>query len=94
MLETVNFEVALVTGGDALSVKVFHNQRTIVAYIQGYILDDLGSLHELSAMRRREQYLAVFNQNQDIILEKIVEKFNRNEQITIQLISNDFLTED
>jgi hypothetical protein len=54
-------------------------------------LDDLGSLHELTTMKRREQYLAVFNQNQEIILEKIVEKFNKNEQITIQLISNDFL---
>jgi hypothetical protein len=91
MLETVNFEVALVKGGEAIRVEVFYKNRTITAYIEGYILNDLGSVNALTLAKRAEQYLTIFNENQDFILEKIVEKFNRNEQITLHLIRHDLI---
>ncbi|HXH54128.1 MAG TPA: hypothetical protein VNK03_00050 [Gammaproteobacteria bacterium] len=92
MLSNVTFELRLTEGGDTIRVEVPYNKHTIIAYIPGYILDDLGLLNGLSREKRREQYIAVFNQHQKMIVEKIVEKFNKNEQATIHLIGNDFIT--
>ncbi len=94
MLIDVTFEPRLTEAGDTIRVEVPYNKHIIIAYIPGYILDDLGSLNGLSRAKRREQYIAVFNQHQKIIIENIVEKFNNNEQATIHLIGNDFITKD
>lgn len=94
MLVNLTFESRLTEVGEAIRVEVFYNKRAIIAYIPSYILDDLGSLNALSKTKRREQYIAVFNQHQKIIIEKVVEKFNKNEQATIHLIGNDFIMED
>ena len=94
MLLNVTFELRLTESGDTIRVEVPYNKQAIIAYIPSYILDDLGLLNGLSREKRREQYIAVFNQHQKIIIQKIVEKFNKNEQATIYLIGNDFITKD
>lgn len=77
---------------DLVKIKISYNEHTITAFLPTYILDDFGSLTE-SRANRREQYIPLFNQNEKRIIEKIVEKFNKNGNTIINLIGHDFITE-
>ncbi len=92
MLLNVTFSPSFIgAGGDAIRAEVLYNQHTIIAYIPIYLLDNLVTPNQASSTKSSEQYIAIFNQHQKIMLEKIVGKFYKNEQKTIHLIANDFM---